>query len=32
MSFYLSHRDRPEATEEWSPLSLVVGLTPAEPA
>jgi redox-sensing transcriptional repressor len=32
MSFYLSHRDQAGSTEEWSPLSLVVGLTPAEPA
>jgi redox-sensing transcriptional repressor len=32
MSFYLSHRDQAGATEEWSPLSLVVGLTPSEPA
>jgi redox-sensing transcriptional repressor len=32
MSFYLSHRDQPGSTDEWSPLSLVVGLTPAEPA
>ena len=32
MSFYLSHRDQPGATEEWSPLSLAVGLTPVEPA
>jgi redox-sensing transcriptional repressor len=32
MSFYLSHRDQPGASEEWAPLSLVVGLTPAEPA
>jgi redox-sensing transcriptional repressor len=32
MSFYLSHRDEPGTGQEWSPLSLVVGLTPAEPA
>jgi redox-sensing transcriptional repressor len=32
MSFYLSHRDLPGPTEEWSPLSLAVGLTPSEPA
>jgi redox-sensing transcriptional repressor len=32
MSFYLSHRDEPGADAEWPPLSLVVGLTPAEPA
>ena len=32
MSFYLSHRDQPGTTEEWSPLSLAVGLTPVEPA
>jgi redox-sensing transcriptional repressor len=32
MSFYLSHRDEPGPAEEWSPLSLAVGLTPAEPA
>jgi redox-sensing transcriptional repressor len=32
MSFYLSHRDQPGSTDEWSPLSLAVGLTPAEPA
>ena len=32
MSFYLSHRDQPGSTEEWSPLSLVVGINPAKPA
>jgi len=32
MSFYLSHRDEPGPAAEWSPLSLAVGLTPAEPA
>jgi redox-sensing transcriptional repressor len=31
ISFYLSHRDEPGTTEEWSPLSLAVGLTPTEP-
>ncbi len=32
MSFYLSHRDEPGTTEEWSPLSLAVGINPASPA
>jgi redox-sensing transcriptional repressor len=32
MSFYLSHRDQPGSTDEWSPLSLVVGINPAKPA
>jgi redox-sensing transcriptional repressor len=32
MSFYLSHRDQADASEPWPPLSLVVGLTPSEPA
>jgi redox-sensing transcriptional repressor len=32
MSFYLSHREQSGPTADWSPLSLVVGLSPAEPA
>jgi redox-sensing transcriptional repressor len=32
MSFYLSHRDQQGSTDEWSPLSLVVGINPAKPA
>jgi redox-sensing transcriptional repressor len=32
MSFYLSHRDQQVPTDEWSPLSLVVGINPAKPA
>ena len=32
MSFYLSHRDQPGTTDEWSPLSLAVGINPAPPA
>lgn len=32
MSFYLSHRDQPGTAEEWSPLSLSVGINPVTPA